>query len=518
MQKSPRKRARRAVPSLFSGKVFSQAGLLLISMLAVLLAAGTIAWANFDFRSEASTASTAADPIKIAFFYKPPTNLSTTQLAAQVDTMVLTRKDEAAVLEAKAVGVTEPILQYLIFDSIQGPSGLTNNLSGPCSSTQLAFVPRSNQVANETGEFCQLHNSITTGQAFDHDLDPQTPAVVATENWFLHNQLGQRLGNFGGNGFYYHINHAQQPVREYFLARALRELKGTTLHPKTGMDGIFLDNIELSWNKKLSRLDVSGQPVEAISSAQWAAAVRDSVNLVSQGLHANSFPLWGNMIENPKLGGDWNAYATLLDGGMEESFALDWNGEPRSAAEWELQLQQAESWMAAGRTYLAVSQGSDSAAQARFGLASLLLVTDGEHGLYRHSDSSVYTQFWQYPEYEYQLGAPLAARYQDTSTADTVWKRQFSCGQVSVNLTTGVGTIEVAANCAQPSASPVSSPSPSSTISPSPTPQLSPSPSPSPSCTTVEQCKGNKCKMVTVCGSPAPSPSPSSSPKGRPGR
>ncbi len=399
-------------------------------------------WAEPIAVSNGNPLATNGDqPIQLAYFYKPAQAQTMTELAPLLHTLILTRNDEIAVQEAKAAGFPNPILQYLRMDAMQGPDGLTNDQAGPCTDTQRNFEPYNNHIANEIGEFCAVHDSIVTGQAFDHDLNVQTSPIVATEDWFLHNSSLQRLGEYDGGGFYYQLNLGNQHVREYFAARMIRELEGTFGHPPTGMDGIFLDNLELSWEKKLFRLDISGQPIEYASSEAWVAAVRGAVVYYSQTIRSRGYPLWANMIESPLNGLDWNTFAPYLDGAMEESFALDWRGDPVSPSILETELEQATSWMAQGKYYLAVSQGDDNQDQARYGLANMLLVTDGAYGIFRHADHNNYSEFLQYPEYEYDLGHPLGTRYQ-VESSDVIWARDFECGYVEVNATQGTGTIE----------------------------------------------------------------------------
>ena len=405
------------------------------------------------------TATVETDPIAVGYFYKPPQDgTSATTMAQRANFIILTRKDEEFVQELRQAGYTGDIVQYLMAEVAHGPSYLEDD-SRACSTEEKQFNPYNNQVALNTGDFCEFHDSIVNGTAFDHDLDPVTSNIVATENWFLHNSSGQRIGNYGGGGFRYHMNHGNTHWQEYFISRAIREMEGSPDHTPTGMHGIFLDNLELSMEKKTNRLDVKGQPVEYATEAGFQTAVHTFAHRFYQELSSRGYPVWANMIENPGTPDAWDPYLDSLDGVMEESFALDWNGGQASMSSYERELTQSATWINSGKKVLLVSQGDNNNHQARYGLASFLLVTDGVNGYYRHADSSYYNHFYWYPDYQLQLGSPLGVAQQTTVGGDTVWTREFTCGSVVVNFTQFDANIQTT-ECGSPIPDPDPTPDP----------------------------------------------------------
>jgi hypothetical protein len=91
-----------------------------------------------------------------------------------------------------------------------------------------------------------------------------------------------------------------------------------------------------------------------------------------------------------------------------------------------------------GKSFLGVAQGSQTNTQMQqFGLASYLLAA-GTNAYFRYSNYAHYYDAWWYSNYASKLGAPLGARYQNSSG---LWERDFACGSVTVNTRTDVGTI-----------------------------------------------------------------------------
>jgi hypothetical protein len=440
----------------------------LLFMLAIVAVIGFGSYVPQTYRAKAS--STPTDPIKLTYFYKPPSDGTTpSYLATHVDTMISTRGDESLVQRVKSAGYSGTYYQYLRGEAIQGPQGLTSSASQKiaCTTAQKAFAPWRNHVANEPGEFCLIHDSIAVGKAFNHDLNPATPDTTATEDWFLHNGNGERIGeiNSGNSSYIFHMNPGNPKYREYFAARLIREIDGSPTHPATGMDGIFLDNIELSWSPKFDcgshnpcasnsvLWQLPGQ-TSYTSSASYVAAVRDFIAYMYTALHSNghAISLRANMVSNPSTGMNWNQFAPYLDGGMQEFFVVKSSG-PVSATLFEQQLAQAEAWMGMGKYYQAVTNeqsvtpGSQADADyMRYALSSFLLVTDGTHGTFRHASSGAYSSFWKYPEYDLVLGSPLGRRTK-VSDSPLTYRRLFSCGKVDVDVTNHTGTITVLSTC-----------------------------------------------------------------------
>jgi hypothetical protein len=65
----------------------------------------------------------------------------------------------------------------------------------------------------------------------------------------------------------------------------------------------------------------------------------------------------------------------------------------------------------------------------RFALASYLMIA-GPNTYFRYANGERYQEAWQYDDFENRLGSPLGPRYQDGE----LWRRDFACGSVSVEI------------------------------------------------------------------------------------
>ncbi len=438
------------------------------------------------------------NPTRLAIPYVVPRDrysgaeFTPAQIAQKFSVLIYHRQFNQKLIDYRNAGFKGEALQYIIHDEIAGPVGL-NTVSAQatvCSATQKNHKPAwENNVTAQTGEFCQIHDSIVNKSAFDHDLNPNTPEIVATEDWFLHRKdNNERMVQEEGmpGGIFYRINPANQNMREYFIGRALRELKGGANFSKTNFDGVFLDNIQLSWNKVLR----TTAPKEFSGSDAYSASVRGFVGDIYSALHTNgnTFPLWGNMIEGADNGTDWDQYLSILDGGLHEHFALNWGYGIYDTQTLLNQYNQAEKWLAAGKHFIAIGQGSISNSNfdnwGKFALASFLLVTDGTHGSFVYANMAQYGPFYDYSEYYYKLGSPLTAKYQ-VSSSPLILRRDFECGKVEVNLSAKTSVVSNYAGCipsaiAGPTIKPLSTtnPTPLQTFVPTPVPTPVPSPVP----------------------------------------
>jgi len=127
---------------------------------------------------------------------------------------------------------------------------------------------------------------------------------------------------------------------------------------------------------------------------------------------------------------DWLQF---VDGALDEMF-LKWSrnvGEGyRPEAQWNTQVAAAKYATGQGKAYMAFTQGAATDVQAaRYGYASLLLASQGNASFALTPDHA--TETW-FPEYDYDLGRPLAA---ETRDANGVHRRQFERGLVLVNPT-----------------------------------------------------------------------------------
>lgn len=462
--------------------------LAVVGLLAFLIISNTFGFKdklfNVLFPKPPSKASVGiSNPTKLTPVYGIPKYLSTGQELSVQEmvnkfNLMIDAPTKLKIQEIRVAGFNGPILQYILATEMAGPLGMDSlsAQSTTCTSTQKSYYPEwPNNITMYQGSFCQIHDSIVNKTAFDHDLNSATPNIVATEDWFLHRKDNSYrvVQNQSGmpNGVFYLANPANQQWKDYFTSRVLREMQaqiGDPISPwythRSKMDGVFLDNVPLSWNKVLR---YNGYPKEFSLSADYANAAFGFTQQVFAALHGsgNSYPLYANLIEGNDNGSEWDRYSPYLDGAMHEGFALNWGNGPHPAQVLQNQLLQAEKWIQSGKSYIAIGQGkygsSSNDSWAKYSLAAYLLVTDGVKGYFNFDGAftfAEYDYFYEYPEYYYQLGAPTAPKYK-VSDNPLVYKRDFQCGWVELNITNAVGTItQTSNNCsaATPTPTPVS--------------------------------------------------------------
>ncbi len=329
--------------------------------------------------------------VRLAWFYKPPSQADAATLAGLYDTFILTKLDEDFRNQLVSAGVREPILQYLRFSAIMDP--------GDCASQ-----PYRNQVADQPGDFCRIS--------------------AGHPDWFLLDAHGSRIYSASN---YPAMDPNNPGWRAFWLERA--RLAQETL----GWQGVFLDNVEGSLGKQ-ERL-AGGKTIYASDAAYQDAVAGFLEYLYSGYFHPQQRPLYANIIEtrDPLV---WNRYLQFLDGAMLEDFALGWDSY-LNPFEWEQHMRMAETAQAQGKYAILVSQGAQNdLARQQFAFASYLLVANG-FASFRYADADYYDEAWMYENYRLALGAPLGMRYQEGGA----WRRDFENGTVSVDPawhTTGI--------------------------------------------------------------------------------
>jgi hypothetical protein len=360
-------------------------------------------------------------PVHLSLFYHPPKDGTSLQtVASRFRSMIFTRGDEGYREQLKSAGFSGPAMQYLMSNEASGPPGLRSS-NDACGS----YPYYSNNVAGIAGDFCM--------------------ALHGDERLFLHNSRGERLfttqswqESTGTKSVsIYLMNPASPAWRSYFAQRALTNLQ--TL----GYTGLFLDNLDLSAYRGRQMYDNSdGTVVEYPSDDTYRQAVLGYLAVVRQQF--GNAAIWANLTVGSDAVSEWDAYLPYLSGAMEEYFVDRWNGTYASATAWESQLRRAEKTLSAGKSLVAVAQGTQSdSPRMRFGLASYLLVArDGAN--FRYADGNTnnvfddpYATVWLYDDYQTKLGSPLGARYQ----SGNVWQRDFACGLVSADAANHNGSI-----------------------------------------------------------------------------
>lgn len=328
---------------------------------------------------------TPAKPLEVqlAWFYRPPQEGLLQALPQNFDFFILGHKAEPARDQLRRLGVTAPILQYLLLTEIRDPGNCTE-------------LPVGNQVAFHTGDFCMI--------------DSEHP------DWFLLDKHGKRIGG----GEVYWMDPGNPGFREFWLNRA-RELQ-----EQYGWNGVFIDNAHASLGKFRS---LKVLPQKYKTDEDYRAAVIGFLEY----LRANYFlPSERNMYANVTDTQDyavWREYLDSLDGVLVENFAAGGPGRNKSRTEWEEQMDALEDAHNRGKITILVSQGEQSDLRRQhFSFASYLLIAD-ELSFFRYALSGSYGEIWLYENYNLDLGRPLSPRYRE----GTNWRRDFLNGYVIVN-------------------------------------------------------------------------------------
>ena len=332
--------------------------------------------------------------MQFAWFYKPPENPPDfAQLETNYSLFILTRNDEAERDQLAEDGAQGDILQYLRFEAIMDPED--------CQSK-----PFQNQAANLEGDFCQIKNN--------------------HPDWFL-KDINNNPVRFNESG-YFVMDPGNPDWQSFFQDRI------TGFQKDGGWKGIFLDNVDASLGRytALGNLlnqypdDKSFQDAIAAHLAKLSNDLRDKQHKL---VFANI-----TYLREPEV---WLRYLAYLDGAMMEAFAADWDNGYISELEWLSQLEIAEKTQTKGKTIILVTQGGpDDRRRMLFGLASFLLVNNGQ-AYYRYSNDEAYRKVWWYPEFNIDLGQPLGPRYK----LEGSWRRDFENGSVKVDLTNNIGEI-----------------------------------------------------------------------------
>ncbi|PWT90267.1 MAG: hypothetical protein C5B54_07465, partial [Acidobacteria bacterium] len=318
----------------------------------------------------------------MAWFYKPSDNEPEQTLSANFDDFVLTRGDESYRDDLKTQGITSPFLQYVRFDAIQDP--------GSCTAQ-----PLHNQVADKVGDFC----SISTNH----------------KDWFLLDLNGNRMYNAG----YVMMDPGNSGWRSFFLSRL------QTMQQTFGWDGAFLDNVEGSLTKRKQYNQI---PVKYATDTDYQNAINGMLAYVYTWFNTNNRPLFANLISLKPVS-VWFTYLNNLSGAMAECWAVGWGTSWRKTADWLENLSRAEQTQSNGKRAILVGQGDlSNNTRQQFAYASFLLI-DNKKAFFRYGKADYYTETWLYPDYTWDLGTPLAARYQ----SGTKWCRDYTKGKVCVD-------------------------------------------------------------------------------------
>lgn len=402
--------------------------------------------------------------VKLTAFSKPPQDekstqeLSTQEIVQRFKTVIYPReeilyKGKNRFEEYKKAGMKEHLLYEVDIAAFAGPANIisTTQQVKDCTQEQKNYLPETAiTLTRMQGSLCEIHMSIATiSAAFDHDFDPNTLPVNATEDWFLHKKqedgsMGERLTytTKETKDTYYIVNPANFQLRQYIIARLKKDLENTQA------TGVFLKNIDLSLANILKNTKInSTTDIFEFSTFQtqfadttYADSLFYLISDINTSLNATTqqpLTLWGRFTAESNNGYEWDRYNGVLDGAVMNNFAIN-NGKPYTVQVIENQLLQLQKWQDAGQIGIANARGNstDGASQAKYSLAMYLLVADGEKMSFSYSENTEAYKFQEYPEYYYSLGKPLEQRLKMPSDNPNITKymRTFECGKVEVQL------------------------------------------------------------------------------------
>ncbi|MFM8319615.1 MAG: putative glycoside hydrolase, partial [Chloroflexota bacterium] len=374
---------------------------LLVSLMGGLfLLPHTTARADAVSETQAAPDSAAAGfEIRHAYYYKPPENLSTPELAGKFNFFILSKGNETFRDELLAAGGRRPILQYIRFEAIHNP--------GPDNCTA---TPWRNNAAFKPGDFCAISR--------DHP------------DWFLLDANGSRIVDSYQNEAFYVMDPGNPGWQQFFIQR----VQETQADPN--WDGVFLDNVEVTLNFRQQDNEVP--PKYPTDAEYWAANQGFLKVMYEQYFKPNGKLLLANIVSR-KDEALFPSYLTYLDGAMHEGWSIDNPNRWRPVSTWEKQMLLAEQAQANGKFLVLVGQGTQADSELqRFAYASFLLVTNGS-AAFRYGNSASYRQAWWYDNYTLPLGAPTGPRYKDGAA----WRRDFTNGTVMVDPTNHLSEIQV---------------------------------------------------------------------------
>jgi hypothetical protein len=356
------------------------------------------------------------DLIRVSMFYHPPDDGTPVRsLVDRVSHVIFTRGDERYFQQMREAGFSGPAFQYLVANEASGPERVLKG-SDRCG----PYLETGNDVTGIARDFCN--------------------ALHGDERNFLHNGRGERLyttasykdGNTTRTRYYYLMNPGAPGWRDYFTKRAGENVASLPY------GGLFLDNIDLSRRRGLEHGENSNNVVaEYRSDRDYREAVVGYFGQMRGAL--GTTPIWANFTEGDDSADDYAEYLPYVDGVMNEYFITQARGQTVGPNRWLSQIQQAESVLGQGKSFLAVAQGSRTENnRMRFALASYLMIA-GPNTYFRYADGELYEQMWSYGDYEDRVGSPLGSRYR----AGNLWRRDFTCGYATVDVERRAGEIIV---------------------------------------------------------------------------
>ncbi|MDQ6605855.1 MAG: putative glycoside hydrolase family 15 protein [Actinomycetota bacterium] len=327
--------------------------------------------AILSWAASAATASPLAQFSRETYAYSSA--LTTQQEAGRYQVMVLQSTDHAMVAQLKAANPNLKVFMY------------SDTLDSRASDPGLATC---------------------TDYTTDNASHP---------NWFLLDQNGNRIQsrNYPGN---YLMDVGNTAYQQACVSHA------TSMAKQYGFDGVFFDDLTayLSWVMP-STATVAAYP----TAATWQTAEYSFISYAAPQLHGRGLLVIGNIGGGANVPGLWQQWTTPLDGSEEESWM-----DSGMTYYWPQEIANA-AWSAANGKIAILHSHSLNETGNTYGLASMLLVTQGNEGYSTANANYTSAESW-FPEYQtaQSLGAATSA---STKLANGVYARAFAGGVVLVN-------------------------------------------------------------------------------------
>ncbi len=266
------------------------------------------------------------------------------------------------------------------------------------------------------------------------------------EDGFLHrknpdNTVGPRLKYVNEQGEKrYVINPGNFQMRQFIVQKLVAETENSVSATSSSVIGIYIPAIDASLGRirQLTQLnensdiaEFSDYPPEN-SDTLYAEHVIYLLNDIRNTFKSTTQPLQIWIRPDNSFNSLNDQYMNLVDGIYLANFGQIQSNQSVSV-NMQNELNYVQKWLANNKKIIVSFPPPDTLNQnPRFNLAAYLLVAQ-EDNLLIHSDKNSF--FVEYPEYYYALGQPISAyNYIEKSPNSVMYARQFTCGQVEINM------------------------------------------------------------------------------------
>ena len=261
------------------------------------------------------------------------------------------------------------------------------------------------------------------------------PDVQANHpEWFLTDGAANRLNSTSWPWLWL-MDVGNPAYQQAWAANVIAEAKAD------GWDGVFMDDTNPTLKYHFDPARVARYP----NDAAWSAAMRSMVAATGPRLQQAGLLAIANLCCAREYPGLWKDWLGFLSGAMDEMFTK-WGNNPGNgyiwdwgAGGWKGQLDEIRDAEAMGKYFLGVAHSTrDDARAARYGLATLLLASEGRSTFSLAQD---YTNQTWFPDYD--RAGRLGAARGPYARSGSVYRRDFANGVVLVNPSQAVARVQL---------------------------------------------------------------------------